>query len=97
MLAFVFDALRRARRAVGVEQILLIWSLCFWFTLMLNALAEPILTNATLLMTIWILMLLPWSVPLRSRLSAQGEATVAPQPARSTAGAPASLSVDARS
>ncbi len=97
MLAFVFDALRRARRAVGVEQILLIWSLCFWFTLMLNALAEPVLTNATLLMTIWILMLLPWSVPLRSRLSAQEKAPIAPQPTRSTAGAPVSLSPNARS
>ncbi len=96
MLAFVYDLLRRLSRAVGVEQSLLIWSLCFWFTLMLNALAEPILTNATLLMTIWVLMLIPWSVPLRSGGPAT-EATTAPQPTGSTLGEPVNVRASARS
>lgn len=94
MLAFVYDLLRRLRRAVGVEQTLLIWSLCFWFALMVNALAEPILTDATLLMTIWILMLIPWSVPLRSREPATAVVT-APHSTGATPGAPAPVNVRA--
>ena len=97
MLAFVFDVVRRLRRSAGAEQSLLIWSLCFWCTIMLNALAEPILTDATLLMTIWILMIVPWSVPVRAWRSAPAEAKAPRHPARSTTGAPVSTRVIARS
>ncbi len=65
MAAFVADVLRRLRRAVGVEQSLLIWALSTWFVFMVNAFYGPVLSDSTMLMTIWILMVIPWAVPLQ--------------------------------
>lgn len=97
MLAYVVDVLRRLRRAVGVEQMLLVWSLCTWFAFMVNAGVEPTLSTATQLMTIWILMIVPWVVPVRSRRPESAKSTAPRQAPRSTTGTPVSASVTARS
>jgi O-antigen ligase len=63
---YVVDAWRRLRHSTGVRQTLVIWSLCTWLSFMINALTGPIFTDETLLLTIWILMLLPaLVVPLK--------------------------------
>jgi O-antigen ligase len=62
---YLVDALRRLRRADGVEQALIIWALGTWLTFMINALAGPILSNPIMLLTIWILFALPSVVPAR--------------------------------
>lgn len=66
MLAYLIDVARRLRTAIGVEQTLLIWSLCTWFAFMVNAFYGPVLSDALFLMTIWILMVLPMCVPVRA-------------------------------
>jgi hypothetical protein len=67
MLAFVVDVIRRYRRAIDIERTLLIWSLCTWFAFITNAFYGPVLSDAPMLMTIWILMILPQCVLLRGR------------------------------
>ena len=97
MIAYAVGALRRLRRAVGVEKSLLIWSLCTWFAFVVNAFYGPVLTDSTMLMTIWILMILPWVVP--RRLETPGtdqESTVGQEPGFAS-GAPVELSSIARS
>jgi hypothetical protein len=42
-----------------VPQAVVIWCLGTWTAFMINALAGPILTDATMLLTMWITMLLP--------------------------------------
>jgi len=56
---YLFDAWRRIRATSGVSQMLVIWCVGTWLSFMINALAEPILTDATMLLTIWITLLLP--------------------------------------
>ncbi len=96
MAAYVADVARRLRGAVGVEQSLLIWSLCTWFAFMVNAFYGPVLTDATMLMTIWILMSVPRVVPVRGRRRELVSET-APQVPRSTSGSPASAILTVRS
>ena len=67
MLAYLIDVARRLRTAVGIEQTLLIWSVCTWFAFMVNAVYGPVLTDAGFLLTIWVLMVMPMCVPVRSR------------------------------
>jgi hypothetical protein len=44
-----------------------------WFVFLLHAVVEPVLTYPSMILTIWILMLLPALIPLRKRASrAQG-------------------------
>ena len=81
MLAYLVDVARRMRGAAGYEQTVLIWSLATWFGFMVQAFEEPVLTNATMMMTIWILMLLPWCAQVHRRPSEQPE----PSPAAVTA------------
>jgi hypothetical protein len=57
--AYLFDGWRRIRASAGVSQALVVWSVGTWLAFMINALAGPILTDTTMLMTIWITMLLP--------------------------------------
>ena len=45
-------------------------------------------------MTIWILMILPWAVPVRSRQPESEKSTAPGQPPRSTTGAPVSVERD---
>ena len=63
---YLVDALGRLRSARPVEQALLIWTLGTWFAFMVNALAGPVLSNPTMLLTIWVLFALPSVVPGRS-------------------------------
>jgi O-antigen ligase len=56
---YAVDTLRRIRASTGVSQALVMWSLGTWLAFMINALAGPVFTDATMLLTIWILMVLP--------------------------------------
>jgi len=58
-LVYMVDCWRRIRRSTGVPQALVIWSVGTWLAFMINALAGPIFTDPTMVLTIWILMLLP--------------------------------------
>lgn len=97
MTAYVIGVLRRLRRAVGVEKSLLIWSLCTWFAFMVNAFYGPVLTDSTMLMTTWILMIIPWVVPLRSEAPLADEVSALGQAPGSSSGDPVELSRMARS
>lgn len=62
---YVRDSVRRLRVArPGEEQVLVIWSVATWFVFMLHAAAEPVLTYPTMILTMWIVMLLPALVRL---------------------------------
>lgn len=74
--AFVYDACRRLRRARGAERPLLVWALGLWFAFMVNAFYGPVLSDATMLLTIWALMVVPGAVPLRRH--GQAPATAPP-------------------
>jgi hypothetical protein len=56
---YVVDVVRRIRWSTGVPQAVVVWSFGTWLCFMINALAGPIFTNPTFVMTIWITMLLP--------------------------------------
>ena len=81
MLAYLIDVARRFRRAIDIEQTLLIWSLCTWFAFAVNAYYGPVLTEANMLMTVWILMILPQCVLLRGRNDSAAEEDPAAEPA----------------
>lgn len=67
LLTFAFDCWRRLRHArEGHERVLIIWSGFALFAFLVNALAEPLFNWPTVLLTIWTLMLLPSSVPVRN-------------------------------
>jgi hypothetical protein len=67
-LAFVSDAARRFRRAVGTERRLVLWSTATWFVFSVNAVTGPILTaDPSLLLTLWIVMLLPALIGVEER------------------------------
>ena len=58
-LVYLTDSVRRAVAATGVERALVVWSLAAWFVFAVNTATGPILTDPQLLLTIWIVMLLP--------------------------------------
>jgi O-antigen ligase len=80
MLAYVIDVVRRYRRAVDIERTLLVWSLCTWFAFMTNAFYGPVLSDALMLMTIWILMTLPQCVLLRRGDDSAPDESASPSP-----------------
>lgn len=63
---YLVDSLRRLRRADAEGQALLIWSVATWLAFMINAATGPILADAEMLMTVWVLMALPSIVAARS-------------------------------
>jgi len=76
---YVVDCWRRIRRSDGVPQALVIWSVGTWLAFMINALAGPIFTDPTMMLTIWILMLMPSLVGLAQRT--RGKASPLPSDA----------------
>lgn len=67
-LTFVFDSWRRLRSAEGGhERVLIVWSAFALFAFLINALAEPLFDWPTVLLTIWVLLLLPSAVPVRPK------------------------------
>jgi len=84
---YVFDCWRRIRRSTGVAQTLVIWSVGTWLAFMINGLSGPIFTDPTMMLTIWILMLLPSLVAVgskqrapRARAVERRDADVQPHP-----------------
>ncbi len=71
---YLQDAWRRLLSARDrTERSLVVWAVTTWFVFLLHAVVEPVLTYPSMILTIWILMLLPVLVPLRRRPSrAQG-------------------------
>ena len=57
--AFVLDTKRRLKGALSLERALLIWVLATWFLIMMTTLTEPLFSYPTLLLSVWIVMLLP--------------------------------------
>jgi len=71
LIAFYLrDAWRRLLSARDrTERSLVVWAVSTWFIFLLHAVVEPVLTYPSMILTIWILMLLPALVPLRERRS----------------------------
>ena len=59
LAAFARDAWLRARRSEGVERALVLWALAMCLVLMINALAEPLLSDPPILLAVCVVMLLP--------------------------------------
>jgi len=66
--AFLGDTIRRFRRSRGIERGLLLWVLGTWFLIMMTTLTEPLLTEPSLLLSTWVVMLIP-AVVGRHRLA----------------------------
>lgn len=65
---FVYEVVRRLRQRLEPhERLIVVWSALTLFAFLMNALAEPLFGWPRVLLTIWILLLLPSVVPLRSR------------------------------
>jgi len=60
---FLRDSWRRYRHQADLPRTLIVWCVAFWFCIALNTISEPWFTQANLLLTFWILMLLPITVP----------------------------------
>jgi O-antigen ligase len=76
LAVYLRDVWRRIKGAVWpYERVLLIWSVLMLFTLLLNAIAEPLFSFPSVLLTIWLLLFLPGIVPLRERDPVEAEAT----------------------
>jgi hypothetical protein len=81
MIVYLWDAWRRFRGSTGVERALIAFAVSFWAVFMINAVAGPVLSDASFLLTMWVLLTLPALVPIRA---ARRRAT-APEPATSPA------------
>jgi O-antigen ligase len=60
---FLLDSWRRYRNQADLPRTLIVWCVAFWFCIALNTISGPWLTQANVLLTFWILMLLPMTVP----------------------------------
>ena len=60
---FLRDSWRRYQHQADLPRTLIVWCVAFWFCIALNTLSGPWLTQANVLLTLWILMLLPMTVP----------------------------------
>lgn len=70
--AFFADARRRLRELEGTERVLVLFSVATVFVLLLNCLTGPFLLRPGILLTLWMLMLIPALVtPAGSRLFAR--------------------------
>ena len=66
ILVYLRDSAKRLIVARGRERVLVAWAVATWFVFLLHSVVEPVLTEPAMLMTMWILMLLPAAlVPLR--------------------------------
>ena len=95
ILAAFVEAWRRFRSAATErERALIIWAAATLFIFLINALAEPVLTDPRLVLSIWTLMLISAVVPLRKDASSKDAPAVqaGPPPVR-----PQSVAVEASS
>lgn len=80
LLAYLRDVWRRLRTAGGLSRLLTIWALSLWFVFVVNTASGIILTSENLLLSFWVLMLLPAS--LSGSPDADGDASVAKRAVR---------------
>jgi len=57
--SFVRDAFRRLRSAVGTDRGLVLWALSAWFIVAVNCAMAPFLPRPKLVLSLWVLMLVP--------------------------------------
>jgi O-antigen ligase len=70
-VVYAYEVIRRLRQSLEPhERLIVIWSAFTLFAFLINALAEPLFGWPRVLLTIWILLLLPAVVPVRPRKSA---------------------------
>jgi O-antigen ligase len=69
---YLADVRRRWRRAEADGRALLLWATATWFVFVLQAAAEPVFTDPSMLLALWGLMLLPALVPLNREARASG-------------------------
>src|SRR5262249_10695291 len=62
LVIFLLDSWRRYRHQADLPRMLIVWCVAFWFCIALNTISGPWLTQANVLLTFWILMLLPMTV-----------------------------------
>jgi putative inorganic carbon (HCO3(-)) transporter len=73
LVVYLFEAWSRFRRATLEERRLIFWSVSLWFVFIVNSLTGIILTNPSLLLVFWILMMLPMTVrPRKGDLARPG-------------------------
>jgi O-antigen ligase len=66
-VVFLLDCWRRYRFQSELPRMLIAACVSIWFCFAVDALTEPRLTQANSLLALWVLMLLPTTVPYRSR------------------------------
>jgi O-antigen ligase len=69
LIAFLLEALARFRAATTESRRLLFWVVSLWFVFVVNSLTGIILTQPSLLLVFWILMLLPMTVRAEERVA----------------------------
>jgi O-antigen ligase len=74
ILSFFADAFVRLRRATGEDRALIMFAMSLVFILLVNALSYPLLSDAGLLLVLWIAMLLPTVARSRDEIGAESEA-----------------------
>jgi O-antigen ligase len=72
---FLLQAYRRFRTTIGVERALIVWAVSLWFVFMVNTLVGPVLTQPYLLLTVWMLMLVPAIDPASEQAIAAASAS----------------------
>jgi O-antigen ligase len=69
LIVFLLEALARFRAATTEGRHLLFWVVSLWFVFVVNSLTGIILTQPSLLLVFWILMLLPMTVRSEERVA----------------------------
>ena len=62
LIVFVLEAMARFRAASTEGRHLIFWVVSLWFVFVVNSLTGIILTQPSLLLVFWVLMLLPMTV-----------------------------------
>jgi O-antigen ligase len=62
LAVYLAESWRRFRRGTRIERRLIFWAVSLWFVFIINSLTGIVLTEASLLLVFWILLLLPMVV-----------------------------------
>jgi O-antigen ligase len=75
MLAYLVESWRRFAHGTFEERRLIFWAVSVWFVFLVNSATGPTITNPSLLLPFWVLMVLPMTVPRRDALADEAERT----------------------
>jgi O-antigen ligase len=67
LAVYLAESWRRFRRGTRIERRLIFWAVSLWFVFIVNSLTGIVLTEASLLLVFWVLLLLPMVVRIEDR------------------------------